>query len=547
MTVKQNLVDRVVQYFDPVRARARLQSRVQLEAAGSWIGGSTNRRQTAAWIPTAGSANADNQGDLDMLRRRSRDLSRHNPLALGAINTAVTSVVGTGLVMRSRIDAEALGMNAKAAALWRRKTEREFRMWAESARACDAEGDLNFYQLQDLAFRSELESGDVFASLPFVEVPGFTYSLKVLIIEADRVANKDGVQDSEGLCGGVQRDKSGAVQAYHIMRRHPYGLLPRLKEWDVVPAYGARTGRRNVIHVFDKRRPGQSRGYPYLSPVIESLRMLGNYSDAELTAATVSAFFTVFVKTPTGQPIGFDGTGAGLSASSSPKSGDTVSMGAGAIVDLAQGEEIETANPGRPNTAFDPFVQAVLRQIGVALEIPFELLIKHFTSSYTAARGALLEAWRFFRKRREHLAEKFCQPIYEAWLEEAIALGRIEAPGFFEDPAIRAAYCGATWRGDSAGQIDPLKEANAAKVRLDEMLTTRDREVAEMSGEDWEDVVARRAWERDVMNELDLKPGAAAPAAPAAAAKVEPDTEEDDPADLEDPPETDDETQDAAP
>jgi hypothetical protein len=50
---------------------------------------------------------------------------------------------------------------------------------------------------------------------------------------------------------------------------------------------------------------------------------------------------------------------------------------------------IDTANPGRPNAQFDPFVTAIVRQIGVALELPYEILIKHFTSTYSAARAAI--------------------------------------------------------------------------------------------------------------------------------------------------------------
>lgn len=48
-------------------------------------------------------------------------------------------------------------------------------------------------------------------------------------------------------------------------------------------------------------------------------------------------------------------------------------------------------NPGRPNPNFDPFVIAVLKQIGAALEIPYEILIMAFSSNYSASRAAILE------------------------------------------------------------------------------------------------------------------------------------------------------------
>ena len=97
-----------------------------------------------------------------------------------------------------------------------------------------------------------------------------------------------------------------------------------------------------------------------------------------------------------------------------------------------------------------------------------------------------------FRMRREWLIGNFCQPVYETWLEEAVLKGRVQAPGFFDDPAIRAAWCGADWYGDAQGQLDPLKEANAAKVRVEEGFSTREREAAELTGMKYETVHAVR-------------------------------------------------------
>jgi len=67
-----------------------------------------------------------------------------------------------------------------------------------------------------------------------------------------------------------------------------------------------------------------------------------------------------------------------------------------------------------------------------------EVLIKHFTASYSAARASLLEAWKFYLNRRHWFAAGFCQPIFEAWFAEAVSLGRIPAPGF-DMPDLRKA------------------------------------------------------------------------------------------------------------
>lgn len=497
-----NIIDKVVGFFSPAQGVERLKARAQMAIAGQWVGARFDRRQTAGWVPFGGSADADTVADLRWLRNRSRDTQRNQPLALGAINTVVTTSIGTGLVLRSTIDASMIGMSTDEGQEWQRKTEREFRLWAGNASACDATRTNDFYQIQSLAFRSALESGDVFASLPMIKRRGQLYQTKLQLIEADRVQNKDYAMNTEDLCLGVECDKYGAPVNYHVMQRHPGGLLPLNLAWDIVPVFGSRTGRRNIIHLFDKRRPGQSRGVPYLAPVIEMLKQLSDYSNAEVTAAVVSAMFTVFVTTPNGQ--GLD-TGMADHSASSQQAGGTLTMGPGAVLDLAPGEDVKFADPKRPNTAFDPFVLSVLRQIGVALELPFEILVKHFTASYSAARASMLEAWRFYKGRRAWVAAQFCQPVYEAWLEEAIALGRIDAPGFFDDPMIRAAYVGAEWIGDAPGQLDPLKEVNAAKGRLELNLTSHSDECVMLNGADWDSTIERRAREEQRMQELGLQ------------------------------------------
>lgn len=490
-SIKQNLVDRVVAYLSPQKAVDRLRARTTLALAGGYVGASRSRRQTSQWNVSSGSADADILPDLPVLRDRSRDLSRNAPLAGGAINTVVTKVVGTGLSLVSSIDRDALGMDEDEAQDWQEKTEREFRLWAESQQ-CDASEAQNFYELQELMFRSVLESGDCFAMMPMI--PGSSpYEIRVQFIEADRVTNPNSKADSLETAGGITRNQYGAPRTYHIMRQHPGDLARGAREWDSIPAYAGETGRKNILHLMRKTRIGQIRGVPYLAPVIEPIKQLDRYTEAEIMAAVISGMFTVFVKSEQGgaiNPIMPSETGA----SASDKD---LKLASGLIVGLNPMESIEVANPGRPNTAFDPFVQAILRQIGVALELPFEILIKHFTSSYTAARAAMLDAWTFFRGRREWLAEAFCQQVYEAWMFEAVAKRRISAPGFFDDYAIRKAYLGSQWIGDPQGFLDPLKEVDAQQKRLDIGVTTLAAESIAYDGIPWEAKHAQQVKERN--------------------------------------------------
>ncbi len=102
--------------------------------------------------------------------------------------------------------------------------------------------------------------------------------------------------------------------------------------------------------------------------------------------------------------------------------------------------------------------------------------------------------------RRYWLAEHFCQVVYEAWLTEAVLMGRINAKGYVQgDPAIRYAYLNAEWIGSAQGQIDPLKEIQAAKERVELGVSTLSRETAALTGEDWQMTQRQRVKERKCM------------------------------------------------
>jgi lambda family phage portal protein len=504
VAIEENFVDRAIRFLDPVRANHRAAARLSAAAAGGYIGASTSRRPTMSWKAQKGDADAVILPDLPNLRDRSRDLLRNAPLAAGAVNTVVTNVVGTGLALKSHVDRDVLTMTEDAADLWESQAEREWRLFFES-QECDIARTLRGNDIQELAFRQVLENGDVFVIMPNRIRPGSPYGLKLQLIEGDRVCNKDNAADSVGLAGGVERDGEGAPVAYHVLDQHPGAnyFSPMKRTWTVVQAFG-KTGRRNVIHLYRMLRPGQSRGVPYLAPVMEPLKQLDRYTEAEIAAAVISGMFTVFVKSTTGNvglsPMEPTTETGGSSAD------DDFKLASGAILNLAQGEEIQVADPKRPNQAFDPFTMAVLRQIGVALELPFEVLVKHFTASYSAARAALLEAWRFFRSRREWLAANFCQVVYENWMDEAVALGRIKAPGYFADPLLRKAYLGAEWIGTAPGQIDPEKEIGAAEKRINVGVSTVERETVELTGGDFERNVAQIKKERRMLKDAGLTP-----------------------------------------
>ncbi len=477
--------------------------------AGGYNGASHTRKAFRGWGASASQKSADQLAatNLRTLRNRSRDLARNSPLAGGAINTNVTSVIGAGLKFQARINHEALGISREAADAWERNAERRWKLWAVS-KDCDIARTVNFYESQALVHRARKEGGDVLAVLLRMDDGRLENPLRLQFIEAERLCNPNHGADTDEMAQGVEKDQYGAPVAYQILNGHPGTISKKSRKWTRVEAFGE-NGRRNVIHHYRQKRPGQTRGTPYLSTVIEALKQLGDYTEGELAAAVISGMNVTYHVNELGEVAAEMAGNDGLEGYVEQRNGfyqssHVAETAYGRQIGLFPGDKIESPTPGRPNSAFDPFVLAILRQVGVELQLPFELLIKHFTASYSAARAALEEAWRYFRAEREWETWGYSVPVYETWLDEEVAAGRIHAPGYFTDPLIRQAWSGSEWIGPSKPQIDPLKEMRSREIAEQRGWITAAQNTAELNGGDWDTNHARRVREEQMRREAQM-------------------------------------------
>lgn len=484
----------------------------------SHTGASITKRALKGFDGKSGSPNEDINYNNDKLRQRSRVLMMSGGLALSAIKTNRTNIVGPGLYPKPRLDKDFLGMTTEEADIWQKKAEREFALWANNKRACDATGMNDFYSMQALALLASLASGDSFALFKrYKETKFFPYSLRLHIIEADRVSSPNGLSDgcpaitdgkakgSENkIYDGVEINSDGLVVAYHIRNNYPRERNSSKTEWQRVEAFGKLTELPNIVQVMNSERPDQYRGVPYLAAVIEPILQTRRYTEAELMAAIVESFYTAFITTENADDIPFDEAIPDEVAEVSNDE-DEYEMGPGTTIALKPGENVTFGDPKRPAGGFNNFIRAISVQIGAALEIPADLLLKEFNASYSASRAALLEAWKAFKMRRSWFVSDFCKPIYEVWMYEAIALGRISAPGFFEDPLIRQAYLGTSWIGPSQGMLDPTKEISAEVMACEYGLSTYSDSATRLNGSDWDANIERLLVETTKLTEAKVK------------------------------------------
>lgn len=468
-------------------------------------------RGLETWLPHNYSADADLLPELERIAGRSRDLERNHPLGAGYLQTSRDNIVGHVLSISPRPDLDLLAWDMAQGRAWSRGVRAQWRTWAESIE-CDAAATDTLLDLTLQMLTGALLNGDALAVPLWIDRPGQGWRTKLQVIEADRLDTPPWLSHRLDIRKGVQVDATGAPLGYWLRQRHPgdtpLGGWMDANDFVYVPARTA-WGRPRVLHLRDKTRAGANRGRPIFAPVMKEFFQAGKYTAAELSASVVNALVAAFVESTldTGsvtEMFSSDASAAGRTQEEhweatlkrvSPR------LQEGAVIPLPLGAKASGFSPGRPNAAFSAFMNAVLRHIAAGLHIPYELLAKDFSqTNYSSARAALLEAWRYFAGRRRWLVDHWLTPVYSLWLEEAVNLGRVEAPDFYR---LKHAYLRARWTFAGRGWVDPTKEATAAQIRMEIQVSTQEQECAEQ-GLDWEDVLEQRAYEQQRMRELGL-------------------------------------------
>lgn len=524
-----NLLDRAISSIAPTYGEKRSKARAGIEQAETmsqlmdaqrqviqmltgekevtntgYSHGAASRRKSWAkgYRSSSSSPREDIEKNRRLLRERSRDLAMNSPLGAAAIGSTRTNCVGAGLIPKPKIDYEFLGISKEEAHELQRKIKKEFALWAEST-LCDNNDQNNFYELQQIAFGDWLKNGEEFCLIKYEEKKDYMpYQLRLKLVEADRICSPGSLdadyfgddtklKDGNKIMNGVEITESGKVVAYHICSKFPGDYECELSKWERVQKRGKKTGNPNILHIFNAERAEQYRGVPFLAPVIESIKQLTRYAEAEIMAAVVNAMFVIFITTENGNDAGgFGGVeDEEAPATETEKEDDEILLGSGTVNELKTGEKVNAVESAHPSGNFDAFATAMATHIGAALEIAPEILLKKFTKNFSASKGALNETWKSYRMRRTWFINDFCQEVYELWFAEAVSKGRIVAPGFFNDPLVRKAYTKCTWNGPAQGQLDPGKEVDAAIKRVKEGFSTHEDECTALNGSDFEDNV----------------------------------------------------------
>lgn len=487
-----------------------------LSSMSGYTGGQSNH-DMLSWNPSVRSADAELLPDMKGMVGRAHDMHRNMPLASGAAQIHVDNIIGSGLRLSAKPDYKALGLTVEWAAEWSRITEAKFRAFADDP-ACyvDAGRRLNFGAMQVLAQQQLLGPGEILGTAEWLPDRGCQYATAIQMVDPARLCNPNGQMDTATLRAGVELDRHGAAHHYHFRSALQSDMRFAGSEtysWNRV-ARETSWGRQQVIHLYEQKRPGQSRGVTGLATVIANSFKLDQLQNVTMDAAVLNAMYAAVLKTDmnyaqAAETLGADEIPSYLTSmvgAGKEFYGDRgVRVNGKQVTRLMPGDELDFNSVNQPGPNFAQFEKSFLRNLAAGWNLTYEQLARDYTqTNYSGARAGLMEAWKFFSARRDLYGARFASMVYSLWLEEAIDKGEVElpagAPDFYD---AKAAYSRSKWIGPGKGEIDPLKETKAKREKMEAMTLTYEDACAE-DGKDWEENLEQIAREKNRMVQLGL-------------------------------------------
>jgi len=452
--------------------------------------------------------------EIESAQNRASGLYFENAIAAGIINAMVDGAIGTGLTPQAKANAKILGIEQKKIDETQRIIEAYWQIWSTKPNLCDHYHNQTFGSLQREAFVNACVCGDVLQNIKIVR-SGNAFLPQVQNIAGNNVRNKY-LFDSESIAGGVEVDAQGREVAYHIIVTGPDMATENSVRY---AKFGSRTGRLmfNLVKL-GQVVPAQRRGRSILSRVAEPIIQMGRYSEAELTKAILQSYMTLFIETaegheeyPQDNPLMklqessiWDGpriedADGHIIESGIPQMETPITLGPGIVWNLKPGEKAVLPESKAPVSEFWKFMESQMKMVGMAVSIPYEVLLKAFNSNYSASQAAIQDAARGWKILSTEWAYKYCQPVYEQFVEMLVRQNVIDCPGFFDSPIIRSAWCNAEWFGPTVLNIDPVKNIKTSIDAINNRLSTREIEARKLFGNDWESVNERLGEEEDMI------------------------------------------------
>jgi lambda family phage portal protein len=471
---------------------------------------------------------------------RGRDVVTNDGYAQGVVRAHRDSIAGTQYRLNAQPNWTVLqtevsrAFDEEWAEEYKNAVEERFNLIAD-ADPCwlDASRVLTFTGLVRMAIAGFVYTGEVLATAEWIRQNDRPFSTAIQIVAPIRLSNPYGAIDSATLRNGVVKDSWGKPVAYNIRDAYPTEFYMGTKpwHWTTVPAEKP-WGRRQVIHVKDPIQPAQTRGISDLVAVLKQMRMTKKFQDIVLQNSVINASYAATIESelpsdvvaammggpsaadPAATFMNFIGTYlVGLNAYLEQANG--VAVDGAKLPHLFPGTKLNARPLGTPGGVGTDFEVSLLRHIAAGIGISYEEMANDFSrTNYSSARASMQKTWVAMQGKKKFVADRFANEVYTLWLEEELNAGNLPMPRNYTgavlyrqngtaNPIVKAALASCDWVGAARGQIDELKETQAALLRINGGLSTWEAEIAKQGG-DYRKVFRQRARENQLAGSLGL-------------------------------------------
>lgn len=481
-------------------------------AGDAYEGASRFSRELASYSPVIRSADADLLPAKPLADARARDTARNDAYVQGGATLRKDNIVGSYYMLNAKpVTTVLFGKeDDKWEDDWQEEVEEKFGLWAESIDNWPDAARINTLTgLVRMAVDTHTVHGEALASVEWLRDQPRMFSTAIQMIDIDRLSTPPEFTSDPLVRGGVRRNQFGAPQTYYVRMAHPSDwTTPDSYKWKAVDIRKP-WGRIQMIHLYEQLRPDQTRGISSMVAALSEMKMTKNFRQMVLQNAVLNATYAATIESEMPSEAIFAALGA--EGTSDPDVVQAAIMGymgghystlntfmEGAknlkidgvkIPHLPPGSKFKLQGAGAGGPLGSEFEQSLLRHIAASLGVSYEQLSRDYTkTNYSSARAAMNETHKAMLTIKRMVADRFATHVYSLWLEEAINKGEITSvrrnmPSFYEKQ-FKDAYTACDWVGASRGQVDELKETQAAVLKINNGLSDLETENAKLGG-DW--------------------------------------------------------------
>lgn len=484
--------------------------------------------------------------DYTGLRIRSWQSFLESEISQTVLKKFTLWIVGSGLKLQCEpskqlLESERIKIDPEA---FNNEVESRWGVWAKTK--VSHSGMKNLHKIAKEAHKNAIIGGDVLVILRVIKG-----KLTVQLIDGAHVQSPiagsewypQQLPNGNQLINGIEMDESGQHVAYYIQKKLPHFGFERIEARNSV-------GMLMCYMVYGlEYRLDNNRGMPLIAGVLETIKKMERYKEATIGSAEERQKIVYTVE------HGVQSTGESPLLKRMAMAHDADSGGDDLPEDI-NGRKLASEVAASTNKQvfnmpidsklvaleskgelyFKDFYTIHIDVVCATIGIPPNVAMSSYNDSFSASRAATKDWEHTIKVNREDFADQFYQPIYDAFLTLEVLKQKITAPGFLKsllmkDSFVIGAYTCARFTGPMFPHIDPLKEANAERVKLGALgvnipLTTAEKATEVLDGGDSESNMRQFAEELADMKEngIEISP---APANPKKK-KVEPDEEIDD-------------------